>query len=85
MVSAWGAMVKLLAIAEVKGVSVDQLLVGVPKVDGEYEFDFGQLRAGLTADQQEQLDAMPRGLGHLKKGNWIPPGQAEKLEDSEGS
>jgi hypothetical protein len=81
----WGAMVKLLAIAEVKGVSVDQLLAGVSKVDGEYEFDFGQLRAGLTAEQQEQLDLMPRGLGHLKKGNWIPPGQAKKLESSDGS
>lgn len=81
----WGAMVKLLAIAEVKGVSVDQLLAGVPKVDGEYEFDFGQLRAGLTTEQQEQLDLMPRGLGHLKMGNWLPPGQAKKLESSDGS
>ena len=81
----WGAMVKLLAIAEVKGVSVDQLLAGVPKVDGEYEFDFGQLRAGLTAEQQDQLALMPRGLGQLKKGNWIPPGQAKKLESSDGS
>lgn len=81
----WGAMVKLLAIADVKGIAVDQLLAGVPKVDGEYEFDFGQLRAGLTPEQQEQLDSMPRGLGHLKKGNWIPPGQAKKLDNSEGS
>ena len=41
----WGAMVKLLAIAEVKGVSAEELLAEIPKVDGDFHLDFGKLRA----------------------------------------
>jgi hypothetical protein len=81
----WGAMVKLLAIAEVSGVSVDQLLANVDKVDGEYEFDFGSMRAGLTASQQEELARMPKGIGQLGHSNGIPPGLAKKLDTNDGS
>ena len=76
----WGAMVKLLGIAEVKGVAVDQLLAGLPKVDGEYQFDFGAMEADLTPAQRAELADMPRGLGHLKHLDWLPPGLAKKLE-----
>ena len=81
----WGAMVKLLAIAEVSGVTVDQLLANVENVDGEYQFDFGTMEAGLTASQQEELAAMPKGVGHLGHPQGIPPGQAKKLETDDGS
>ncbi len=81
----WGAMVKLLAIAEVSGVSVDQLLANVDKVDGEYEFDFGSMRAGLTASQQEELASMPKGIGQLGHPHGIPPGLAKKLDTNDGS
>ena len=81
----WGAMVKLLAIAEVSGVSIDQLLADVAKVDGEYEFDFGSLRAGLTPSQQEELAMMPKGVGHLGRQHGLPPGLAKKLDSADGS
>jgi hypothetical protein len=81
----WGAMVKLLAIAEVSGVTVDQLLANVDRVDGEYEFDFGSMRAGLTASQQEELAGMPKGVGHLGHPHGIPPGLAKKLDTNDGS
>lgn len=77
----WGAMVKLLAIAEVKGVSAEELLAEIPKVDGEYQFDFGKLRAELTPDERDALDAMPHSLGQLKNGDWLPPGQAKKSSE----
>ena len=80
----WGAMVKLLAIAEVKGVSIDQLLADVAKVDGEYEFDFGSMRGALTPAQQEELAGMPQGIGHLRHPQGLPPGLAKKL-DHDGS
>jgi hypothetical protein len=81
----WGAMVKLLAIAEVTGVTVDQLLANVDKVDGEYEFDFGSMRAGLTASQQDELARMPAGIGHLRHPHGIPPGLAKKVATDDGS
>ena len=81
----WGAMVKLLAIAEVSGVTVDQLLANVTKVEGEYEFDFESMRAGLTVSQQEELAGMPKGLGHLGHANGMPPGLAKKLDTDDGS
>ena len=81
----WGAMVKLLAIAEVSGVTVDQLLVNVDKVDGEYQFDFGSMRAGLTVSQQEELAGMPKGVGHLGRPHEIPPGLAKKFDTNDGS
>jgi hypothetical protein len=81
----WGAMVKLLAIAEVSGVSIDDLVEGVAKVDGEYEFDFGSLRAGLTPSQQEALANMPKGVGHLGRQHGLPPGLAKKLDATDGS
>lgn len=80
----WGAMVKLLAIAEVTGVSVEQLLADTQKVDGDYEFDFGAMQAALTPGQQEALAAMPKGMGHLGRPHGMPPGHAKKL-DSDGS
>ena len=81
----WGAMVKLLAIAEVTGVTVDQLLADIDKVDGEYEFDFGTMRAGLTVSQQEELARMPKGVGHLGHPHGMPPGLAKKLDTNDGS
>jgi hypothetical protein len=81
----WGAMVQLLAIAEVSDVTVDQLLANVAKVDGEYEFDFGTMRAGLTVAQQEELAGMPKGVGHLGHPQGIPPGLAKKLDTNDGS
>ena len=78
----WGAMVKLLAIAEVSGVTVDQLLANVEKVDGEYEFDFGSMRAALTPAQQEELAGMPKGVGHRGHPHGVPPGLAKKLDGS---
>ena len=80
----WGALVKLLAIAEVKGVPIEQLLADIEKVDGEYEFDFGSMRAALTPAQQEELAGMPKGVGHLRHPQGMPPGLAKKL-DSDGS
>ena len=81
----WGAMVKLLAIAEVTGVSVDALLANVDKVDGEYEFDFGAMRAGLTVSQQDELAGMPKGVGHVGHPHGMPPGLAKKLDTNDGS
>ena len=81
----WGAMVKLLAIAEVSGVTVDQLLANVGKIDGEYDFDFGTMQAGLTVSQQEELAGMPRGVGQLGHTDGIPPGLAKKLDTNDGS
>lgn len=81
----WGAMVQLLAIAEVSDVTIDQLLANVAKVDGEYEFDFGTMRAGLTVAQQEELAGMPKGVGHLGHPQGIPPGLAKKLDTNDGS
>ena len=81
----WGAMVKLFAIAEVTGVTVDQLLANVAKVDGEYEFDFGSMRAGLTVSQQEELAGMPKGVGHLGHPHGMPPGLAKKFDTNDGS
>ena len=80
----WGALVKLLAIAEVKGVSIEQLLADIEKVDGEYEFDFGSMRAALTPAQQEELAGKPKGVGHLRHPQGMPPGLAKRLE-SDGS
>jgi hypothetical protein len=80
----WGALVKLLAIAEVKGVSIEQLLADIEKVDGEYVFDFGSMRGALTAAQQEELAGMPKGVGHLRHPQGMPPGLAKKL-DNDGS
>ena len=81
----WGAMVKLLAIAEVSGVSVDQLLANVEKVDGVYQLDFGSMRADLTASQQEELASMPKGIGQLGHSHGIPPGLAKRLDTNDGS
>ena len=81
----WGAMVKLLAISEVSGVTIDQLLANVDKFDGEYEFDFGAMRAGLTVSQQEELATMPKGIGQLGHPHGIPPGLAKKLDTNDGS
>ena len=81
----WGAIVKLLAIAEVSGVAVDQLLANVQKVDGEYEFDFGSMRNDLTVSQQEELAGMPKGVGHLGHPHGMPPGLAKKLDTNNGS
>ena len=80
----WGAMVKLFAIAEVSGVTVDQLLANADKVDGEYEFDFGSMQAGLTVSQQEELAGMPKGMGHLRHPHGVPPGLAKKVETYDG-
>ena len=81
----WGAMVQLLAIAEVSDVTVDQLLANVARVDGEYEFDFGTMRADLTVSQREELAGMPKGVGHLGHPHGIPPGLAKKLDTNDGS
>ena len=80
----WGALVKLLAIAEVKGLSIEQLLADIEKVDGEYVFDFRSMRGALTAAQQEELAGMPKGVGHLRHPQGVPPGLAKKL-DNDGS
>ena len=81
----WGALVKLFAIAEVSGVTVDQILANVDKVDGEYQFDFGSMQAGLTVSQQEELAGMPKGVGQLGRPNGMPPGLAKKLDTNDGS
>jgi hypothetical protein len=80
----WGAMVKLLAIAEVKGISIEQLLADIEKVDGGYAFDFGALQASLTPEQREALAEMPKGIGHLGRPHGMPPGHAKNL-DNDGS
>jgi len=36
-------------------------------VDGEYEFNFGELRKALTEEQQTALEAGPKNLGQLIK------------------
>ena len=36
-------------------------------VDGEYEFNFGELRKALTEEQQAALEAGPKNLGQLIK------------------
>ena len=77
----WGALVKLLAIAEVKGVSIEELLADIEKVDGDYEFDFGSMRRALTPAQQEELAGKPKGVGHLRHPQEMPPGLAKKLDN----
>ncbi len=64
----FGAIVKLLALAEAAGTSVDDLLAEASTgPDGELEFDFGALRAELTPEQLAGLSDLPTNFGQLKK------------------
>jgi hypothetical protein len=64
----WGALFKLYAIADAKGVSVDDLVASAQlDADGEREFAFGEMMQSLTDEQRAALEDHPRNFGHLHK------------------
>jgi hypothetical protein len=62
----FGALFKLYKLARAQGISVDELLAGIPTdANGERQFGFGQLRKALTAEQRASFESGPKNLGKL--------------------
>lgn len=61
----YGVIVKLLAIAEAKGITIDELIATLPVVDGEIDPEIGELIAELTEEELEALKDLPTRLGPL--------------------
>jgi hypothetical protein len=63
----FGALVKLLALAKVKGTTPSALLTAVPVVNGEREFNFGDQFKALSGQQRSELEKLGiKNLGQLK-------------------
>jgi hypothetical protein len=66
----WGALFKLYAIADARGVSVDALISGAPlDAEGERGFAFGEMMQSLTDEERAALEDHPKNFGQLNKGN----------------
>ena len=62
----WGALYKLYAIADAKGVSVDELIAAEPPdADGGRGLAFGELMQSLTDEQRDELDEHPKNFGQI--------------------
>lgn len=63
----FGAIFKLYAIADAKGMTVDQLLatVAVDATTGERNFAFGQMKKSLTEGEAAALHDGPKNLGQV--------------------
>ena len=63
----WGEVFKLNLYATALGVDVTTLIDGaeVDAETGEYEFSWGELRAGLTAEQLTLVEDLPKNLGQM--------------------
>jgi len=62
----WGALFKLFAIAEAKGITVEQLLAGTGfTAEGKHDFAFGEMMNELTEAQLATLESGPKNLGEL--------------------
>jgi hypothetical protein len=59
----FGALFKLYAIARAKGIALDELLATIEEDGGGY--GFGNLRKGLSEEEQEALEEGPKNLGQL--------------------
>ncbi len=78
----WGAMFKLMAFADAKGLTVEELLAAVPIVDGEYEFSFGQMRKSLSDDELDHLGDGARNFGQLMRAE--KSGKPAKTKNKDG-
>jgi hypothetical protein len=61
----FGALFKLYAIADAKGMTVEELLATLENEDGEYAFAFGNLKKSLTEEELAILEEGPKNLGEL--------------------
>lgn len=61
----WGEMFKLNVYATALGVSVQELLTDATfdEETGEWDFGWGDLRAGLSDEQLSALEGLPKNLG----------------------
>ena len=75
----FGALVKIYAVAEIRGVSADSLIDQLPlDLDGDIDVDV--LIAGLTDGERAAFHALGlRGVGHIKNASaHCPPGLAKQ-------
>jgi hypothetical protein len=71
----FGAIFKLYAIAEAKGITVDELLASVPvdAATGEHDFAFGQMKKSLSDSEAAALHDGPKNLGQIVSASRRPP------------
>jgi hypothetical protein len=62
----FGALFKVLQISRPTGQDPAALIASFPPVDGKKEPGFGDLFAGLTAEQRQSLEDGPKNFGQLK-------------------
>src|SRR3989304_571372 len=69
----FGAPVKLYALSQATGVSVQDLLAAIATdAEGEFEFAFGKRFNDLTEEQQAVLESGPKNLGQLLSASYHP-------------
>ncbi len=79
----FGALFKLYQLAKAQDMTVDELLATLPTGDdGQPEFGFGQLRKGLTEDEQAILEDGPKNLGELVSAASKNHGESEDGEEA---
>ena len=65
----WGALFKLYAIAQARGITIDALLQEIGfTAEGEHDFAFGKMMNELTEAQLATLESGPKNLGQLISG-----------------